>query len=82
MDITKSCRMKAFTTAIAFSGVETVALKGNDKSLLEVTGDGIDLDALISLLSMNVAPVELLRVINLGGCGNNEDVECNQIVAD
>ncbi|KAJ0051381.1 hypothetical protein Pint_01798 [Pistacia integerrima] len=66
MDTSKSSRVKALTTAIAFSGVESVAIKGNEKKLLEVTGVGMDLDALITSLNIKVAPAEPLSISILG----------------
>ncbi|ESR61106.1 hypothetical protein CICLE_v10017259mg [Citrus x clementina] len=58
-------RSKALKIAVRVSGVESVALKGDDRSQIEVTGDGMDPVLLTSLLRKTMRFAELLTVINL-----------------
>lgn len=58
-------RLKAMKIVVRVSGVESVALKGDDRSQMEVTGDGLDAVVLTSLLRKTMRFAELLTVINL-----------------
>ncbi|KAJ4730272.1 Heavy metal-associated isoprenylated plant protein [Melia azedarach] len=55
-------RSKALKVAVGVCGVESAALKGDDKSQIEVTGDGMDSVALTSLLRKKVGYAELVSV--------------------
>ena len=46
--------------------MESAALKGQDKNQIEVTGDGVDAVALISLLRSKVGFAELVSVSAVG----------------
>ncbi|GMI66302.1 hypothetical protein HRI_000299500 [Hibiscus trionum] len=60
-------RSKALKIAVGLSGVESASLKGDDKSQIEVTGDGVDAVKLTSLLRKSVGHAELLSVADAGG---------------
>ncbi|KAK8694224.1 hypothetical protein V6N13_071780 [Hibiscus sabdariffa] len=55
-------RSKALKIAVGLSGVESASLKGDDKSQIEVTGDGVDAVKLTSLLRKSVGHAELVSV--------------------
>ncbi|KAK8694225.1 hypothetical protein V6N13_071781 [Hibiscus sabdariffa] len=55
-------RSKALRIAVGLSGVESASLKGDDKSQIEVTGDGVDAVKLTSLLRKSVGHAELVSV--------------------
>uniref|UniRef100_A0A5B7CAQ1 HMA domain-containing protein n=1 Tax=Davidia involucrata TaxID=16924 RepID=A0A5B7CAQ1_DAVIN len=59
-------RSKAMKIAVGVSGVESAALQGQDKSQIEVTGDGVDAVALTTLLRKNVGYAELVSVSQVG----------------
>ncbi|KAK6120663.1 hypothetical protein DH2020_045584 [Rehmannia glutinosa] len=56
------CRSKAMKIAVAISGVESVALTGQEKNEVEVVGYGIDSVKLTRRLRKNVAHAELVSV--------------------
>ncbi|OMO75606.1 hypothetical protein CCACVL1_16121 [Corchorus capsularis] len=56
------CRAKAMKIAVSLEGVESAALKGADKSQIEVIGDGVDPVKLTSLLRKGVGFTELVSV--------------------
>ncbi|KAK4846446.1 hypothetical protein QYF36_017288 [Acer negundo] len=53
-------RSKALTIVVGAFGVESVALKGDDKSQIEVTGDGFDPTVLTQLLRKKVGHADLV----------------------
>ncbi|XVF21193.1 hypothetical protein REPUB_Repub12eG0069400 [Reevesia pubescens] len=55
-------RSKALKIAVGLSGVVSASLKGDDKSQIEVTGDGVDPVQLTCLLRKNVGYAELVSV--------------------
>ncbi|KAK8694226.1 hypothetical protein V6N13_071782 [Hibiscus sabdariffa] len=55
-------RSKALKIAVGVSGVESASLKGDDKSQIEVTGDGVDAVKLTSLLRKSMGHAELVSV--------------------
>ncbi|KAB2003882.1 hypothetical protein ERO13_D11G154000v2 [Gossypium hirsutum] len=55
-------RSKALKIVVGLSGVESASLKGDDKSQIEVTGDGVDAVKLTSLLRKGVGYAELVSV--------------------
>ncbi|KAK4846212.1 hypothetical protein QYF36_014393 [Acer negundo] len=55
-------RSKALKIIVVASGVESAALKGDDKSQIEVTGDGFDPTMLTQLLRKKVGPADLVSV--------------------
>ncbi|KAG5545854.1 hypothetical protein RHGRI_018120 [Rhododendron griersonianum] len=55
-------RTKAMKIAVGVPGVESAALAGQDKSQLEVVGDGIDAVGLTTLLRKSVGFSELVSV--------------------
>ncbi|GMI66301.1 hypothetical protein HRI_000299400 [Hibiscus trionum] len=59
---TEKARTKALKIAVGLSGVESASLKGDDKSQIEVTGDGVDAVKLTSQLRKHVGYAELLSV--------------------
>ncbi|KAL9457241.1 hypothetical protein AB3S75_006312 [Citrus x aurantiifolia] len=77
-------RSKALKVAVGFSGVESVALKGDDMSQIEVTGDGVDAVALTTSLRKKVGYAEVVSVGAAGagaGAGDqsmdDEKIEAN-----
>ncbi|XWS31115.1 hypothetical protein CRYUN_Cryun23aG0050000 [Craigia yunnanensis] len=60
-------RSKALKIAVGLLGVESASLKGNDKSQIEVTGDGVDPVQLTNLLRKSVGHAELVSVSAVGG---------------
>ncbi|MBA0769824.1 hypothetical protein Gotri_018521 [Gossypium trilobum] len=60
-------RSKALKIAVGLSGVESASLKGDDKSQIEVTGDGVDAVKLTSQLRKSVGFAELVSVSAAGG---------------
>lgn len=58
----EKCRSKAMTIAVGVSGVESAAIQGEDKSQIEVIGDGVDAVALTVLLRKKFGHAELLAV--------------------
>ncbi|KAA8526649.1 hypothetical protein F0562_008148 [Nyssa sinensis] len=59
-------RSKALRIAVGVSGVESAALQGQDKSQIEVTGDGVDAITLTTLIRKNVGYAELVSVSPVG----------------
>ena len=55
-------RTKALKIAVGVSGVESAALKGQEKDEIEVTGEEIDVVALTFLLRKNVGNAEVVCV--------------------
>ncbi|RVW46209.1 Heavy metal-associated isoprenylated plant protein 16 [Vitis vinifera] len=55
-------RTKALKIAVGVSGVESAALKGQEKDEIEVTGEEIDVVALTFLLRKNVGNAEVVSV--------------------
>ncbi|TXG55597.1 hypothetical protein EZV62_020853 [Acer yangbiense] len=53
-------RSKALKTVVGALGVESVVLKGADKSQIEVTGDGFDPTVLTQLLRKKVGRADLV----------------------
>ncbi|XP_022759839.1 heavy metal-associated isoprenylated plant protein 16-like [Durio zibethinus] len=60
-------RSKALQIVVGLSGVESASLKGDDKSQIEVTGDGFDPVKLTSKLRKSVGHTELVSVSAVGG---------------
>ncbi|KAB5573179.1 hypothetical protein DKX38_000373 [Salix brachista] len=60
------CRSKALQIAVGLSGVESVGLVGQDKSHIEVVGDGVDAVELTDLLRKKVGYAELASVTVVG----------------
>ncbi|XP_012485442.1 heavy metal-associated isoprenylated plant protein 16 [Gossypium raimondii] len=60
-------RSKALKVVVGFSGVESASLKGDDKSQIEVTGDGVDAVQLTSRLRKSVGHAELVSVSAVDG---------------
>ncbi|XP_017238601.1 heavy metal-associated isoprenylated plant protein 47 [Daucus carota subsp. sativus] len=58
----KKSRTKAMQIAATVSGVESVALKGDNRDQLEIIGDGIDTVELAKLLRKKVGGADLLSV--------------------
>lgn len=57
-----TCPSIAMKLAASFSGVESIALKGDDKSQIEVTGDGVDPVKLTTFLRKKMGHAKLLSV--------------------
>ena len=57
------------------AGVESASLKGDDKSQIEVTGDGVDPVQLISLLRKSMRHAELVSVSAVGGEKKEEEAK-------
>ncbi|XP_021889990.1 uncharacterized protein LOC110808720 [Carica papaya] len=55
-------RSKALKIVVGVSGVESAALKGDDKCQIEVIGNGIDAVQLTTLLRKGVGYTELMTV--------------------
>ncbi|MBA0560502.1 hypothetical protein Golob_017394 [Gossypium lobatum] len=55
-------RSKALKIVVGLSGVDSASLKGDDKSQIEVTGDGVDAVKLTRLLRKGVGYAELVSV--------------------
>ncbi|XWS36665.1 hypothetical protein CRYUN_Cryun20dG0104900 [Craigia yunnanensis] len=68
-------RSKALKIAVGLSGVESASLKGDDKSQIEVTGDGVDPVQLTSLIRKSVGYAELVSVSAVGGEKKEEKKE-------
>lgn len=68
----KKSRSKALKIAVGVFGVESAALKGDDKTQIEITGDGMDAVALTSLLRKKVGHAELVSV-GPAGAGDKKD---------
>ncbi|XP_021274561.1 heavy metal-associated isoprenylated plant protein 16 [Herrania umbratica] len=60
-------RSKALKIAVGLAGVESASLIGDDKSQIEITGDGVDPVQLTSLLRKSVGHAELVSVSAVGG---------------
>ncbi|KAL1812989.1 hypothetical protein ACET3Z_023054 [Daucus carota] len=58
----KKSRAKAMKIAATFSGVESVAIKGDDKDKLEVIGEEIDTVVLARLLRKSVGRADLISI--------------------
>ncbi|KAL9453915.1 hypothetical protein AB3S75_009507 [Citrus x aurantiifolia] len=73
-------RSKALKVAVGFSGVESVALKGDDMRQIEVMGDGVDAVALTTSLRKKVGYAEVVSV-GAAGAGDqsmdDEKIEAN-----
>ncbi|KAL9334024.1 hypothetical protein Peur_074163 [Populus x canadensis] len=65
-------RSKALQIAVGLSGVESAGLGGEDKSQIEVVGDGVDAVQLTNLLRKKVGYAELASVTAVGE-GNDDD---------
>ncbi|CAK9151835.1 unnamed protein product [Ilex paraguariensis] len=65
-------RSKAMKIAVGVSGVESAALKGQEKNQIEVVGESIDAVVLTSLLRKNVGSADLVSVSAVGGEPNKE----------
>ncbi|XP_016476844.1 heavy metal-associated isoprenylated plant protein 16 [Nicotiana tabacum] len=67
-------RSKAFKIAVSQPGVESAAMKGEEKNQLEVVGDEIDAVTLTNLLRKNLGQAQLVSVgpASTGG-GENKD---------
>ncbi|EEF37798.1 heavy metal-associated isoprenylated plant protein 47 [Ricinus communis] len=59
-------RSKALKIAVSVSGVESASLGGQDKSQIEVVGDGVDAVELATMLRKNVGHAELVSVSAVG----------------
>ncbi|KAL9371521.1 hypothetical protein Peur_036661 [Populus x canadensis] len=59
-------RSKALQIAVGLSGVESAGLGGQDKSQIEVVGDGVDAVQLTNLLRKKVGHAELASVEAVG----------------
>ncbi|XWS64897.1 hypothetical protein CRYUN_Cryun05aG0043700 [Craigia yunnanensis] len=68
-------RSKALKIAVGLSGVESASLKGDDKSQIEVTGDGVDPVQLTSLIRKSVGYAELVSVSAVEGEKKEEKKE-------
>ncbi|KAJ0051385.1 hypothetical protein Pint_01794 [Pistacia integerrima] len=66
-------RSKVLKIAVGGFGVESAALKGDDKTQIEITGDGMDPVALTSLLRKKVGHAELVSVGPAGGGDKKEE---------
>ncbi|XP_044492595.1 heavy metal-associated isoprenylated plant protein 16-like [Mangifera indica] len=55
-------RSKALQIVVGGFGVESVAFKGDDKTQIEVTGDGMDAVALTSLLRKKMGYAEIVSL--------------------
>ncbi|KDP22996.1 hypothetical protein JCGZ_01718 [Jatropha curcas] len=71
-------RSKAMKIAVGVAGVESAALGGQDKSEIEVVGDGVDSVKLTTLLRKQVGYSELLSVSSVGE--KKEEAEVQQLV--
>ncbi|XP_062217433.1 disease resistance protein Piks-1-like [Phragmites australis] len=56
------CRSKAMALVAAASGVDSVAIAGDDKDQVVVVGDGVDSIKLTSALRKKVGPAQLVQV--------------------
>ncbi|KAK1575447.1 hypothetical protein Q3G72_005546 [Acer saccharum] len=68
-------RSRALKIAVGSSGVESVALKGDDKNQIEITGDGIDAAELTRLLRKKIGHAVLESVGAAGGDGDKKKEE-------
>ncbi|XWS36666.1 hypothetical protein CRYUN_Cryun20dG0105000 [Craigia yunnanensis] len=68
-------RSKALKIAVGLSGVESASLKGDDKSQIEVTGDGVDPVQLTNLIRKSVGHAELVSVSAVDGEKKEEKEE-------
>ncbi|GKV46279.1 hypothetical protein SLEP1_g53271 [Rubroshorea leprosula] len=68
-------RSKAMKIVVGLPGVESAALKGDDKTQIEVTGDGVDAAQLTMLLRKKVGFAELVSVTAVGGEKKEEKKE-------
>ncbi|XP_011032085.1 PREDICTED: uncharacterized protein LOC105131026 [Populus euphratica] len=59
-------RTKALQIAVGLSGVESAGIGGQDKSQIEVVGDGVDAVQLTNLLRKKVGYAELASVEAVG----------------
>ncbi|XVE78265.1 hypothetical protein DITRI_Ditri13aG0130700 [Diplodiscus trichospermus] len=73
--IGEKSRSKAMKIAVGFLGVESASLKGDDKSQIEVTGDGVDPVQLTRMLRKSVGFAELVSVAAVGGEKKEEKKE-------
>ncbi|KAK7857417.1 heavy metal-associated isoprenylated plant protein 46 [Quercus suber] len=58
----EKARRKAMKIAVGLSGVESLALKGQNRDQIEVKGDNIDTVKLATLLRKNVGPACIVSV--------------------
>ncbi|KAK2651807.1 hypothetical protein Ddye_011663 [Dipteronia dyeriana] len=66
-------RSRALKIAVAASGVESVALKGDDKNQIEITGDGIDASELTRRLRKKIGHAVLESVGAVAAAGGGGD---------
>ncbi|KAI9161656.1 hypothetical protein LWI28_019429 [Acer negundo] len=66
-------RSKAQKIAVGPSGVESVALKGDDKNQTEITGDGIDAAEITRLLRKKIGNAVLQSVGAAAAAGGDGD---------
>ncbi|EOX93596.1 hypothetical protein QUC31_004197 [Theobroma cacao] len=66
-------RSKALKIAVGLAGVESASLKGDDKSQIEITGEGVDPVQLTSLLRKSVGHAELVSVSAVDGAKKAEN---------
>ncbi|WCJ37341.1 Heavy metal-associated isoprenylated plant protein 46 [Euphorbia peplus] len=59
-------RSKALKIAVGISGVESAGLGGNDKSQIEIVGDGVDAVQLTTLLRKKVGYTEIVSISAVG----------------
>ncbi|KAL3573069.1 hypothetical protein D5086_026973 [Populus alba] len=59
-------RSKCLQIAVGFSGVESAGLGGQDKSQIEVVGDGVDAVELTNCLRKKVGYAEIVSVAAVG----------------
>ncbi|XP_011009814.1 PREDICTED: uncharacterized protein LOC105114819 [Populus euphratica] len=59
-------RSKSLQIAVGFSGVESAGLGGQDKSQIEVVGDGVDAVELTNCLRKKVGYAEIVSVAAVG----------------
>ncbi|GLT51112.1 hypothetical protein SLA2020_245470 [Shorea laevis] len=68
-------RSRAMKIVVGLPGVESAALKGDDKTQIEVKGDGVDAAQLTMLLRKKVGFAELVSVTAEGGEKKEEKKE-------
>ncbi|CAK7349163.1 unnamed protein product [Dovyalis caffra] len=68
-------RSKALKIAVGFSGVESAGVAGQDKSQIEVVGDGVDVAKLTILLKKKMGYADLVSVSAVGGEKKEEKKE-------
>ncbi|CAK7349166.1 unnamed protein product [Dovyalis caffra] len=68
-------RSKALKIVVGFSGVESAGIGGQDKSQIEVVGDGIDVAKLTILLKKKMGYADIVSVAAVGGEKKEEKKE-------